>query len=137
MKRLGIDFGSRRLGLALSDPGGTLAFPYATLERGAREALFVELLRIIESEGVQEVVVGYPVPAGEEGLIQRQVKNFVASLGRRMSIPVRLIDETLSSAQAEEDLRGRGLRGEKLAKALDQQAAVRILETYQSRLVGH
>jgi len=54
-----------------------------------------------------------------------------------MSIPVRLIDETLSSAQAEEDLRGRGLRGEKLAKALDQQAAVRILETYQSRLVGH
>jgi len=38
VKRLGIDFGSRRLGLALSDPGGTLAFPYATLERGARES---------------------------------------------------------------------------------------------------
>ncbi|MCK9240941.1 Holliday junction resolvase RuvX [Desulfocurvus sp.] len=132
MRTLGIDFGLKRVGLALSDPRGALAFPYRTVARTTRDALFAELLEVIAAEGVQAVVVGLPLTLdGQDSMTTRQARNFAASLARRTPLPVALADERLSSAAADDDLDAAGLRGRDRRKAArDQQAAVRILQTY-------
>lgn len=136
MKLLGIDFGTKRVGLAVTDPAGSMAFPLSTLERGGqnagRDALFRSLVRVVADEGVEGVVVGYPAPSdgGQESLTARQAVNFARSMARRVAVPVWLMDETLSSHAAEADLREAGLKRSKQRQALDQQAAVRILESY-------
>jgi len=131
MRILGIDFGLKRVGLALSDPDGRLAFPLATITRTSRDALFAELVEIALREGVEAVVVGWPAPAeGRDSLTARQAVNFAASLTRRVSVPVCLMDETLSSEEALDDLRLAGVKAARLRALLDQQAAVRILQSY-------
>ena len=132
MRILGIDFGLKRVGLALTDGTGAMAFPYRTVVRTTREALFAELLGVIESEGVEEIVVGLPLLLdGGDSMTTRQARNFAASLGRRTEVPIVLVDERLSSAAAEEELVEAGLtKRSKRKPVLDQQAAVRILETH-------
>jgi putative Holliday junction resolvase len=132
VRTLGIDFGLKRVGLALSDPRGTLAFPYRTITRTTRDALFAELLAVIAAEGVQAVVVGLPLTLdGQDSMTTRQARNFAASLARRTPLPVALADERLSSAAADDDLDAAGLRDRDRRKAArDQQAAVRILQTH-------
>lgn len=119
------------MGLAISDPTGTLASPYKTIERSTRDALFDELLEIIQKEAVQTVVVGLPLSLdGEDTLTTRQARNFAESLARRIEQPVHLVDERLSSAEAEHELRAAGLKRKKKKMALDQQAATVILRTW-------
>lgn len=131
MRALGIDFGLKRVGLAVCDPTGTLVSPLKTIERGTREALFDELLEIIQSESIDIVVVGLPLSLeGEDTLTTRQARNFAQSLGRRTDVPIRLMDERLTSAEAEEELNAAGLRGKKKKMALDSQAAVVILRSW-------
>lgn len=129
---LGIDFGLKRVGLAMTDPGGVLASPYATLERTTREQCFADIKRIIETEGVRRVVVGLPLGLdGRETETTRQAKNFADSLARRVSVPVELFDERLTSAQAEAELTEAGLTCPKKKKqALDSQAATIILRSW-------
>ena len=134
MKHLGIDFGLKRVGLAVSDPSGRMSFPLCMVERTTRERLFAELLEVIEREGVERIVIGLPVtPDGVDSLTARQAKNFAASLGRRTAVPIDFADESYSSAAAEAQLREAGLRGDKLKRALDAQAAVQILNGYLGR----
>lgn len=132
MRILAIDFGLKRVGLAMTDGLGTMAFPFRTIVRTTRDALFHELMGVIESEGVDEIVVGLPLLLdGDDSLTTRQARNFAQSLGRRTDIPIHLVDERLSSAAAEEELLEAGLtKGKKRKAVLDQQAAVRILETH-------
>ncbi len=129
---LGIDFGLKRVGLALTDPTGTLASPLRTLERSGREQCFDELREIIEAEGVEHVVVGLPLGLdGQETETTRQARNFAQSLARRIGPDVELFDERLTSAQAEEELKEAGLTCPKKRKqALDSQAAAIILRTW-------
>ncbi len=131
MRLMGIDFGTKRVGLALSDGQGLLAHPYATLTRSTRERLFADLLAIIARENVQAVVLGLPLGLdGQETETTRQVRNFAASLKRRVSIPIYFQNEALSSQYAQEQLRQAGRRGQKQRMVLDQQAAVLILNDY-------
>ena len=134
MARLGIDFGTKRVGLAISDPDGRLAFPRPAIERterSTREALFEALVGLIKAEGVAEVVVGLPLTLeGGESLTTRQARNFAESLARRVSCPVQLMDERLSSVAAEEQLKEAGLCSRKRKERLDSQAAVQILESW-------
>jgi putative Holliday junction resolvase len=131
MRALGIDFGLSRVGLALSDRAGILVSPYRTIARTTRDALFDDLLEIIQNESVEAIVVGLPLSLdGEDTLTTRQARNFAASLGRRTPVPVHLMDERLTSAQAEEELNAAGLRGTKRKMALDSQAAVIILRSW-------
>jgi putative holliday junction resolvase len=131
VRALGIDFGLKRVGLAVCDPTGTLVSPLKTLERTTRDALFDELLEIIQNEAIETVVVGLPLSLeGDDTLTTRQARNFADSLGRRTDIPVRLMDERLTSAEAEEELNAAGLRGKKKKMALDSQAAVIILRSW-------
>ncbi len=134
MKVLGIDFGTKRVGLAITDPERMFAFPFKVLERTTRDAMFSELIEIIENEKVDEIVIGLPLSLdGEDTLTTRQVRNFAASMERRIDLPIHLVDERLSSIAAEEELREAGLWDRKRKKNLDSQAAKVILETWLAR----
>ncbi|MBI9078717.1 MAG: Holliday junction resolvase RuvX [Pseudodesulfovibrio sp.] len=131
MRALGIDFGLKRVGLSVSDRTGTLVSPYKTIERTSRNALFEELTEIIQTETIEAIVVGLPLAlSGEDTLTTRQARNFAESLGRRTDLPIHMMDERLTSAEAEEELNAAGLRGKKRKMALDSQAAVIILRSW-------
>lgn len=134
MKYLGIDFGLQRTGLAVTDAGGRMAFPRTTVtpgKSGTREAFFMALMAVIEQESPQALVVGLPVALdGSDSLTTRQVRNFVKNLKKRTTLPIFFMNETLSSFDAQNDLHAAGLFGSKAKVALDQQAAVRILESF-------
>ena len=134
MRALGIDYGQVRVGLAVTDPEGRMAFPRPALLRTSRDALFTNLKALIEAESVEIVVVGLPLTlSGEDSLTTRQTRNFAESLARRITAPVHLIDERLSSAAAEAQLKEAGLCSRKMKSHLDSQAAVQILETWISQ----
>ena len=149
LKYLGIDYGEERIGLAAGESNSGLAFALPTLQRKkypGREAFFVAILKIIEQESIEAIVVGLPLPLTPlttpvnsplnltqpelEPLSCRRARNFAASLKRRCALPIFLVNEALSSAEAEERLKEAGLKGKKLLNALDSQAAVIILETF-------
>ena len=116
MKYLAIDYGQKRTGIAVSDAGGRMAFPRKTILMNTRAAFFEELITLIEAEAPDAVVIGLPINLdGEESLTTRQARNFVKSL---------------SSYEAERDLRAAGRSAAKGRAVLDQQAAVRILQSF-------
>lgn len=131
MRALGIDFGLKRVGLSVSDRTGTLVSPFKTIVRTTRDALFDELMEIIQKESVEAIVVGLPLSLdGEDTLTTRQARNFAESLGRRTDVPIHMMDERLTSAEAEEELNAANVRGKKRKLALDSQAAVIILRSW-------
>ena len=131
MRVLGVDFGLKRVGLAVCDPAGILASPLPALQRTTRDAMFAELTALVAAEKVEAVVVGLPLALdGSDTETTRQARNFAQSLQRRLTIPVHLEDERLTSAAAEEELKEAGLCARKRKQALDSQAAVQILRTW-------
>ena len=131
MKYLSLDFGLKRTGVAVTDPQGSMAFPRCTLKRTTADAFFTELLSLLAAEQAESIVVGLPLNLnGEETLTTRQVRNFVKRLKHRTDVPIYWMPEALSSFAAGEDLREAGRRGPGAREVLDQQAAVRILESF-------
>ena len=134
MKLLAIDYGLTRTGVAVTDAGGRMAFPRCTVTMApgaTRAAFFEKLLRVIADEAPRALVVGLPLREnGEETLTTRQVRHFTERLKRRVDLPVYFMPELLSSREAEADLREVGVRARDRRAVLDQQAAVRILESF-------
>lgn len=131
MKYLAIDYGQKRTGIAVSDPGGRMAFPRVTLRMRGKDVFFAELLALAEEEGIAAFVVGLPLNMdGTDSETTRQVRNMTARLKRRTALPVYLVEETLSSWDAEARLRESGKTGKELTAALDEAAAVLILESF-------
>lgn len=129
MKLLGIDYGQKRIGLAISQGG--MAFPFKTLIKTSKDRLFAELLEIIQGEKIEGVVLGLPLDLdGQETLTTRQVRNFQASLARRVDLPIHTVNEALTSFEAAERLRRAGVSERRQAAMLDQMAAVCILEIF-------
>lgn len=129
MKILGIDYGQKRIGLAMARQG--MVFPFKTLDKSTRDKLFADLMSIIESEGVEAIVLGLPLDMnGDETLTTRQVLNFQGSLARRTELPIHLVNEALTSFDARQRLREAGVPERKHKEMLDQMAAVCILESY-------
>ena len=125
MKYLAIDYGQKRTGIAVSDTGGSMAFPRKTILMRTRAAFFEELLALIEAEATDAIVIGLPINLdGEESLTTRQVRNFSKSLARRTTLPLFWMEE------AERDLRDAGRSAAQGRAVLDQQAAVRILQSF-------
>ncbi len=131
MKYLSIDFGIKRLGFAFSSPDGIHSFPLCTYERSTRDALFNFILQLEVKEAINAYVIGLPLTMQEEdSQTTAQVRNFAASLKRRTKLPIYLIDETLSSFEAEDYLAHIKIKDHK--KVLDQVAAMRILHSFLS-----
>lgn len=131
MKYVALDYGLKRVGVAVSDPEGRMAFARCTLARDTRDGFFRELLALLDRERPDAVVLGLPLHVdGSECLTTRQVRNFAASLKRRTPLPVYWMNEALSTCQAETDLREAGLSARAVKRVVDQQAAARILETF-------
>lgn len=127
MKYLAIDFGEKRTGIAVSDSGGSMAFARGTITRTTKEAFWNGLLNLVAEENAEALVVGMPKTRdGQDTMIIRQVRNFIASLRRRTSLPVFIMEETLSSFEAEEKLK----EVKKNKTGLDAAAAAGILDSF-------
>jgi putative Holliday junction resolvase len=103
---LAVDYGARRIGLAVSDPHGVFAFPAGILERSGPEHDLAALREIVERRGVVQIVVGLPIHMnGREGPEARAARAFAAALGRETGRTVHLFDERWTSREAERALR--------------------------------
>lgn len=127
---LGIDYGSRRMGLAVSDLSCTIATPYKILYRREISADMAELRKIMAEKEIGAVVMGLPLQMnGEEGEIAAEVRKFAAILEENFKFPVLLWDERLSSSAMENFLiKEVDLSRKKRAKVLDASAAAYILQ---------
>ena len=134
---LGIDYGTRRLGLALSDPSATIAQPLPTILRRAGKRPPVQALAgIVHEQEVAEIVIGLPLSlSGDETDWTAEVREFGAKLAQRTGVPVNYLDERMTSVQAEKTVRSLGLkRSEREQKErVDAAAALLILQAYLDR----
>lgn len=129
MRYLGIDYGSRRIGLAICDAGETIASPLCVLD--ARKDILDRIARLVEAECVGAVVVGLPLNMdGSEGPQAAKAKAFAEQLGRHMALPIHLQDERLSSFGAAEKLESAGLSRTRRRDRLDAVAAADILQAF-------
>jgi len=126
---LGLDVGSRRIGIAVSDPLGITAQGLETLQRKNKRHDFEHLARVIHHYEVKEIVVGLPLRmSGAEGTQSEKMRAFADDLHKKFGLPVHLWDERLTSAEANRFLRETELSIEKRGKAVDRMAAVLILQ---------
>ena len=122
---LALDHGEARCGCAVSDPSGTLATPLAAVERPDTARGLAAVARVVEEHEAERVVVGLPLTlAGEEGAQAGLARTFAERLGRRVSVPVELHDERLTTRMAE---RSGG------TAAADSRAAAHLLESWLAR----
>ncbi|MFL6141952.1 MAG: Holliday junction resolvase RuvX [Labedaea sp.] len=132
-RRLAVDLGSVRVGVALSDPGPVLATPLVTLSRDERLGSDLDRLAelVVEYE-VVEVVVGLPrTLSARHGTAAELAVAYAAQLSSRIgSTPVRLADERLTTVSASRMLSQRGVRGQRQRAVVDQAAAVEILQAW-------
>ncbi|MFH0847242.1 MAG: Holliday junction resolvase RuvX [Chloroflexota bacterium] len=106
MRSLGLDIGDRRIGVAISDPGGILARPLTILERTSDQEAISAITEIIEKEDIQRVVVGLPLSL--DGTIREQaekVRAFAGLLAERVKVPLELRDERLTTVTAQRLMR--------------------------------
>lgn len=134
---LGIDYGERRIGLAISDPTATIAQPLPTLlrRRGKRPPL-AAVLTLAAERGADGFVVGLPLtPLGDESDWTREARAFGERLGERSGLPVVFMDERFTTVSAQRAVRSLGLpRRERERKdRVDAAAAVLILQSFLDR----
>lgn len=126
---IGIDVGERRVGLAASDPTGTIASPLRTVERGPR--LWGELARTMSERGARVAVVGLPRRLdGTEGPAALETRRFAAQLARRLDVEVAFWDERLTTREAERSLIAQGMRRAGRRHRVDAVAASLMLQAY-------
>jgi putative Holliday junction resolvase len=126
--RLGVDVGDVRIGVARSDPAAALAVPVETVRRGDGDLDRLRQL-VVATESI-EVVVGLPRSlSGREGPAAGKVREFAGQLAAAVApVPVRLVDERLTTVTAHQQLRAGGRDGRRRRAVVDQAAAVVILQ---------
>ncbi len=129
-RRLGIDVGSVRVGVALCDPGEVLATPLTTVARDVDGGGDVTAIAgLVAEHGIVGVIVGLPrTLAGREGAAAEAARTFGGALAAALPVPVEYSDERLTTVVAARQLRGRGVTGRKQRAVIDQAAAVAILQ---------
>jgi putative Holliday junction resolvase len=145
---LGLDAGERRIGVAISDPGQTLAFPFRTVEKDGSELADLGIIAV--EEDAIGLVVGLPLSlSGEAGPQAERVRAFARELEKALNLPIAFWDERLSSREAERILAQEGVRGRPGKRsgrgpgrrpdrgASDVVAATIILQTFLDSRRGH
>ncbi len=128
--RLGVDVGTVRVGVAISDPHGILATPVGTFPRAAPQgSALAGIAALVAEHEVVEVVVGLPRSlSGREGPAVAAAREFVRQLARTVTVPICFVDERFTSVTANRILAEQGVRGRKARSVVDQVAAVEILQ---------
>ena len=131
-RRLGVDVGTVRVGVALSDATGTLASPLETLRRSKDQSDLDRLAGLVVTHEVVEVVVGLPKHlSGASGKSARDASAYAEALASRIGeVPVHLVDERLSTVTATSHLRAGGITARHQRSVIDQAAAVVILQSH-------
>ncbi len=123
MRYLGIDYGKKRIGTALSDEEGRLAFPMVVLQNTGFSAVVKKIEKIAKKEGVSKIVIGLPMTFGGQVSEQtRNVKEFGEKLAGLLQLPMEYENEVLSTKMAE--------RGETVNEHIDSASAAIILQSY-------
>ena len=131
LRILALDFGARNIGLAVSDELGVTAQGLPTLRRSNKRNDFDHLRRVIKQFQVIEIVMGLPLRmSGDEGTQAERVQVFAEELRRKFKLPVHLFDERLTSVEANRLLRETDMSIRQRAGAVDQMAAVLILQSF-------
>jgi putative Holliday junction resolvase len=137
-RALGIDFGTRRIGLALSDPTGTLASPLPFLENSTPAEVTTRLKDLIQTHSVETIVVGMPRNMdGTYGPSAEKVRHFVAQMQPHLPAKMVTVDERLTTAQASRGLSQMGLNQKDLRKKIDSSSAALILQQVLDRNSQH
>lgn len=125
-RRMGIDYGDVRVGVAITDPEAILVSPLTTLDNDS--ALLENLLQIIAEYEPIYVAVGSPLHlSGDQSSKSKEIIKFVEVLKSKLNVEIFLIDERLTSKSAQDQLIDAGIDSKKSRKIIDQQAAVNIL----------
>jgi len=131
---LGLDVGSKTVGMAVSDPLGITAQGLNTLRRKNKKHDFEQLAAVIQQYAVQEIVVGLPLRmSGAEGTQSEKMQLFAEDLRKRFQLPVHLSDERLTSAEANRVLRDSEMSIKRRGEVVDRLAAVLILQNWLDR----
>ncbi len=132
-----MDVGSKRIGLAISDPLGITAQGLETLQRQNKRTDFARLEQVIREYKVAEIVMGLPLRmTGGEGIQAEKMQAFAEEVRRRFRMPVHLWDERLTSAQANRLLRETDMSIKRRGEVVDQMAAVLILQSWMEATSG-
>ena len=134
MRVLAVDPGSRRGGLAVSDPTGTIAQPLDTLDAEPDATLVTRLAQTARLQEAARIVVGLPRRMdGSDGPEAKSARRLADALRRTSGIPVELVDERLTSVAAERSLIAGGVRRAKRRTTVDRVAAILLLQSYLDR----
>lgn len=137
MKYLGLDLGTKTLGLAISDKLGIIASPYKVLRYNNINELITELTKIINEENIDELVLGLPKNMNNSiGISGNRSLEFKKLLEDSINKKVNLVDERLSTVEAENVLIETNMRRENRKKVIDAYAASVILDTYLNSKKG-
>jgi len=138
MKFLGIDYGTKKIGRALSDQNGKLAFPHSIIPTSDKETA---IEKVLQRESIEGVVIGESVDQkGIANTVQEDIRDFAAYIGMQYGLPVYFEKELFTSAEARwSDKRGKSIatphrHGKQTKSAVDDSAAALILQRYLDRL---
>lgn len=131
MRILALDIGTVRIGTAISDPEGRMAFPLETVPARPEVAAIERIRCLVREREVTGIVAGLPLDLeGREGAAVRRTRRFLGALGARVTVPIEEWDERLSSAAAEQSLVDAGVRRARRREVVDQVAATLFLQSW-------
>ncbi|MCX8065646.1 MAG: Holliday junction resolvase RuvX [Candidatus Hydrogenedentes bacterium] len=131
MRILAIDYGERRLGVAISDPLGMFAFPLTVIDIKKEEKWQNKLKKIVKEKDVKKIVLGLPLTlGGKECEMSKKVREFGEWLSSELGLQVELIDERFSSEVARRTLRSDGKTEKQMRGKLDMYSSAQLLQTY-------
>jgi putative Holliday junction resolvase len=135
MKLIGIDYGRRRIGIAVTDETGEYIRGLPTIDRLRVADHIAALLAVVEREHPEKIVIGLPLDIdGDETVMSKEIRAFASVLGRATGLPPVFVDESHSSKTASALLRPRRKKDRRNKEAVDRIAACVILESYQKGL---
>ena len=131
MRSLGLDIGDKRIGVALSDPGGILASPFSIIERSDDTADVAAIIDIVGRQQVEQIIIGLPRSMdGSLGIQAKKVESFAQNLCGRTGVPVEFRDERLTTVSAQRLMQSTGKKKSRKKARDDAIAAALILQGY-------
>ena len=131
MRIVALDVGNKRIGVAVSDPLGIIATPLSVYTRSGMQQDVDAILRIVQEQGAEQILIGMPVSMdGVEREQAQKTQRFVDAVRQKASVPVITSDERLSTVEAERRMREMGMSAERRKALRDAASAAIVLQSY-------